>query len=183
MSAIEYLRWEREQAEKHEYHLGEVFAMAGGSPRHNFLSAAVAAELRSALRERGCHVLSSDQRISNQQGQDYVYADAVAADGGLQLEEGTTDVRANPKIVGEVLSPSTEAYDRGAKWAAYQAVPSLTDYILVAQDSVRVEHFRREPDGSWRYLLAEEGGTLVLADGVPLPLNAVYAGAFELQAS
>ena len=90
---------------------------------------------------------------------------------------------ANPKIVVEVLSPSTEAYDRGAKWAAYQAVPSLTDYILVAQDSVRVEHFRREPDGSWRYLLAEEGGTLVLADGVPLPLNAVYAGAFELQAS
>lgn len=183
MSAAEYLTWEREQEAKHEYHLGEVFAMAGGSPRHNFLSAAVAAELRSALRGRGCHVLSSDQRISTQQGQHYVYADAVAACGGFRLEEGTTDVLANPQVVVEVLSPSTEAYDRGAKWAAYQSVPSLTDYLLVAQGAVRVEHFRREADGSWRYRVVDKGELLELAGGATLAVDAVYTGAFELDAT
>src|ERR1043165_7963115 len=120
MSASEYLAWERAQPGKHEYHRCVVFAMAGGSPRHNFLSNAMGAELRAALRGKGCHVLSSDQRISAKQGGRYVYADAVVACGGIQMEPGTTDVLANPKVIVEVLSKSTEAYDRGDKWDAYQ---------------------------------------------------------------
>src|SRR5690349_19797526 len=98
MSAADYLAWERSQLDKHEYHFGEVFAMAGGSPRHNFLSGAMVAELRAALRGKGCHVLTSDQRISAEEGQRYVYADSVVVCGPMKTEPGTSDVLANPRI-------------------------------------------------------------------------------------
>ncbi|MFS8064850.1 MAG: Uma2 family endonuclease, partial [Byssovorax sp.] len=113
MSAAEYLVGERRQPAKHEYHQGEIFAMAGGSLRHNFLASAVGSELRAAMRGKGCHALSSDQRISAKQGERCVYADAVVVCGGVQTEPGTSDVLANPSVIVEVLSPSTEAYDRG----------------------------------------------------------------------
>lgn len=182
MSAAEYLEWERGQPAKHEFHLGEVFAMAGGSPRHNFLSAAAGAELRGAVRGKRCHVLSPDQRISARQGERYVYADAVVVCGGVQLEPGTSDVLANPSIVVEVLSPSTETYDRGKKWEAYQRLESLTDYVLVSQTFVRIEHYQREGDRSWRYRSFEAGSTIGLANGGLLAVDAVYEGAFDLPA-
>jgi Uma2 family endonuclease len=182
MSAAEYLAWERRQPAKHEYHRGEIFAMAGGSLRHNFLAGAVGAELRAALRGKGCHALSSDQRISAKQGERYVYADAVVVCGGAQTEPGTSDVLANPSVIVEVLSPSTEAYDRGDKWEAYQRLASLTDYLLVAQAGARVEHYQREAEGSWRYRVLEAGDTVTLANGAALAIDAVYEGAFELAA-
>lgn len=182
MTAAEYLAWERTQPAKHEFHRGEVFAMAGGSPRHNLLSTAVGAELRSAMRGTPCLVLSSDQRISAREGERYVYADAVAACGGVKMERGTTDVLANPSIVVEVLSPRTEAYDRGEKWEEYQRLASLTDYLLVTQTSVRIEHYRREADSSWRYRVIEAGGTVTLANGASLPVDAIYDRAFEVEA-
>lgn len=181
MTAAEYLEWERAQTSRHEYHLGEVFAMAGGSPRHNFLSAAMGAELRAAVRGKRCHVLSPDQRISAKEGERYVYADTVVACGGLRMEPGTTDVLANPTIVVEVLSRSTEMYDRGAKWEAYQRLPSLTDYLLVAQTSARIEHYQREGD-SWRYRVLSAGDTVTLGNGASVAVDAVYEGAFELDA-
>lgn len=182
MSASEYLAWERVQPAKHEYHLGEVFAMAGGSPRHNVLSTSMGAELRAAVRGKECHVLSPDQRISAKQGERYVYADAVVVCGALQTEPGTSDVLANPRVVVEVLSRSTEAYDRGEKWEAYQRLGSLTDYLLVAQGSVRIEHYQREDDGSWRYRVLSAGDTITLTNGATLSIDAVYEGAFELAA-
>jgi Uma2 family endonuclease len=180
MTVAEYLEWERVQRDKHEFQLGEVFAMAGGSPRQNFLSVALAGELRDATRGHGCVVLSSDQRIAAQPGARYVYADAVVVCGGVQTEPASADVLANPTVVIEVLSPSTEAYDRGAKWEAYQRLASLTDYLLVTQTQVRVEHYRREQGGAWRYQVAEAGGSITLANGITLAVDAVYAGAFEL---
>lgn len=182
LSAAEFLEWERTQTAKHEYHHGEVFAMAGGSPRHNFLSTAVGAELRAALRGKGCHVLSSDQRISARAGERYVYADSVVACGGVQMEPGTSDVLATPRIIVEVLSRSTEAYDRGDRWESYQRLPSLSDYLLVSQTARQIEHFQREADGSWRYRLVEAGGTLTLGNGATVAVDAVYEGAFELAA-
>lgn len=180
MSAAAYLEWERQQIAKHEFHRGEVFAMAGGSPRHNFLSAAAAAELRAAVREAAVVVLSSDQRICADAGERYVYADAVVVCGGVQTETGTTDVLRNPSVIVEVLSPGTEAYDRATKWEAYQQLPSLTDYLLIAQAHVRVEHYRREADGSWRYEVLGAGGTIRLSGEVAVDVDAVYAGAFAL---
>jgi Uma2 family endonuclease len=182
LTVPEYLAWERAQPSKHEYHLGEVFAMAGGSPRHNFLSGALVAELRSAMRGKGCHVLTSDQRISAKEGERYVYADAVAACGGFQVEPGTTDVLANPTVIVEVLSRGTAEYDRGAKWEAYQRLPSLSDYLLVTQKAVQIEHYQRAADGSWRYRLLEAGGTITLANGAILTIDAIYEGAFDLAA-
>lgn len=182
MSAADYLAWERAQPQKHELHLGEVFATPGAGHRHNFLAGAMLAELRAALRGKGCVVLSSDQRIATEQGKRYVYADTVAVCGAVKTEPGTTDVLANPRIVVEVLSRSTEAYDRGEKWEAYQGLESLTDYLLVAQGSVRVEHYRREADGSWRYRLHGAGDTVTLTNGAALSIDAVYDGAFDLAA-
>lgn len=182
MSAAEYLVWEREQVDKHEFHDGEVFAMAGGSPRHNLLSTAIAAELRAALRGEGCHVLSSDQRIAATPGARYVYADAVVVCGGMQSEPDASDVLVNPAVIVEVLSRSTETHDRGAKWEAYQRLASLSDYLLVAQTQVRVEHFRRESDGSWRYRELVAGDAITLVSGVQLSVDAIYEGAFELSA-
>jgi Uma2 family endonuclease len=180
MSAAEYLAWERNQPDKHEYHLGEVFAMAGGSPRHNFLAGAMVAELRAAVRGKGCHVLTSDQRISAEQDRRYVYADSVVVCGPMTLEPGTADVLANPRMIVEVLSRSTATHDRGEKWEAYQRLASLTDYLLVAQGSVRVEHYQREADGSWRYRVLEAGDTATLGNGATFSIDAVYEGAFEL---
>lgn len=180
MTAAEYLAWERVQTAKHEYHLGEICTTASGSPRHNFLSTAVAAELRAATRGAGCHVLSSDQRISAREGERYVYADAVVACGALQMEGGTTDVLANPKILVEVLSKSTEAYDRGDKWELYQRLPSLSDYVLVSQGTKRIEQYQRQADGSWRYRLLAAGDRVTLANGAALEVDAIYEGAFDL---
>jgi Uma2 family endonuclease len=182
MSAPEYLQWERAQPGKHEFHLGHVFAMAGGSPRHNFLSTAMGAELRSALRDKGCHVLSSDQRIAAAQGERYVYADAVVACGGVRTEPGADDVLSNPTVVVEVLSPGTETYDRGQKWEAYQRLATLTDYLLVGQASARIEHYQREREGSWRYRVLAAGDTITLSNGATLSVDAIYEGAFELSA-
>jgi Uma2 family endonuclease len=182
MGVAEYLEWERHQPAKHEFYRGDVFAMAGGSARHNFLSIAAAAELRASVRGKGCHTLSSDQRIPASKGEHYVYADVVVVCGGLQMEPGTRDILANPSVIVEVLSPSAETYDRGEKWEAYQGLPSLTDYLLVGQMSVRVEHYHREEYGSWRYRVLQGGDTIVLANGAALAVDAVYEGAFDLDA-
>lgn len=181
MSVQDYLAWEREQPGKHEYHLGVVFAMAGGSPRHNLLAAAIGGELRTALRPKGCVVLSPDQRILAEPGRRYVYADAVVVCGSVRTEPGANDVLVNPTAVVEVLSPSTETYDRGDKWEAYQRLESLTDYVLVAQNVVRVEHYQRDND-AWRCRVLGPGDTLTLANGASVSVDAVYEGAFELTA-
>src|SRR5262249_32387157 len=125
---------------------------------------------------------SADQRISAKDGERFVYADAVVVCGGARVEPGTTDVFANPKMIVEVLSRSTEAYDRGDKWDAYQRIPSLTDYLLVSQTTARIEHFSREPHGSWQYRLIEAGQVVTLGNGATLAVDAVYEGAFESDA-
>ncbi len=180
MSAEQYLEWERVQPGKHELHEGEVYAMAGGSPRHNLLSSAAASELRASTRSLGCHTLSSDQRIAVLPDQRYVYADAVVVCGKLETEPGANDVLTNPSVIVEVLSPSTESHDRGMKWAAYQCVASLTDYLMLAQAQVRVEHYRREPDG-WHYQVLGVGDLITLASGAKVDVDAIYAGAFDIE--
>lgn len=181
MSAAEYLAWEREQADKHEFHNGEVFAMAGGSPRHNRLAARLLIQLSAATAENGCEPLTSDQRIAAEPLKRYVYADVVLVCGPLQTEPAARDVLTNPAVIVEVLSPSTEAYDRGIKWQAYQRLPSLTDYLLVSQAQPLIEHYRREADGSWRYLVYKAGDTITLANGARLAIDPIYEGTFELE--
>jgi Uma2 family endonuclease len=179
MTAAEYLAWERTQPERHEYFRGEVFLMAGGSPRHNALAAAIIRDLGNAALGTSCRVLTSDQRIVTRPGEHYVYADASLLCGSFELAEDTSDVLANPRAIFEVLSRSTEAYDRGEKWAAYRRIPSLTEYFLVAQSLPRIECYKREGTG-WHYDVTEAGGRIVLGERFELQIDALYDGVFEL---
>jgi Uma2 family endonuclease len=180
LTAAEYLAWEREQAVKHEFFHGEVFAMAGGTPRHNALGMSTGAELRTALRPRACSVLSSDQRLAFPPEARYVYPDVTVICGSPLFQQGTNDVITNPSVLVEVLSRSTEEYDRGLKWTGYQRIGSLTDYLLVAQAEVRIEHYRRNANGSWTYRAAGPGELVALTGGGDLAVDAIYAGVFEL---
>jgi Uma2 family endonuclease len=180
LTAAEYLAWEREQPVKHEFFHGEVFAMAGGTPRHNALAISMGAELRGLLRSRGCSVLSSDQRLAFPPEARYVYPDVTVICGPPVFQHGTGDVITNPSILVEVLSSSTEEYDRGFKWAGYQLIDSLTDYLLVAQADVRIEHYRRNADGSWIYRAAGPGEHVVLTGGGEVAVDAIYADVYQL---
>jgi Uma2 family endonuclease len=180
LSPQEFLDWERQQPVRHEFFRGEVFAMAGGSVRHNALSARVIAQLDGALRGRGCVVMSSDQRIGIGSGERYVYPDVSVVCGQVVLEPGTSDVVTNPTILVEVLSGSTEQYDRGQKWEGYQRLASLTDYVLVSQSEARIEHFRRGEPGLWIYRAAGAGERVVLSGGAELVVDALFDGVFSL---
>ena len=180
MTADEYLAWERARPTKHEFHHGEVFAMAGGSVRHNALCEAIGGELYAALRAAGCRSLSSDQHVSMQDRKRYVYPDLTIVCGPVEIEGGTTDVVKNPKVIVEVLSKNTEAYDRGDKWEGYREIASLDDYVLVSQKAPRVEHFQRQSDGAWRYSVARAGDVVTLSPGLRLSVDRIYEGAFDL---
>lgn len=176
MTADEYLAWEREQPTKHEFFQGEVFAMAGGSPRHNALCARIIAHASSA--PNGCVVLTSDQRVSMADRSRYAYPDVSVVCGLVQLE--ANDVLVNPTILVEVLSAATEQYDRGFKWEGYQRIEALADYVLVSQSEPRMEHFRRADDGSWTYRAAGPGERVSLSSGIALVVDEVFAGMFAL---
>jgi len=180
VSADEYLAWERQQAVRHEYFRGEVFAMAGGSMRHNALCANVIAALSSGLRGRGCVGLTSDQRVGAGERDRYVYPDVSVVCGAVQMEPGTRDVLTNPTIIVEVLSSSTEQYDRGLEWDGYQRLESLTDYVLVSQTEPHIEHFRRDGGGSWVYRSARAGERVVLPCDVELDVESIFADTMAL---
>jgi len=180
LTAAEYLAWERAQPVKHEFFDGEVFAMAGGSPRHNALCVNISAALKVALQGRGCVAFSSDQRIGVGPGTRYVYPDVSAVCGRVQLQDGTSDVITNPQIIVEVLSQSTEPYDRGLKWASYRRLPSLTDYVLVSQAEAQIEHYRRDADVRWSFGSFGPGERIELTNGAVLDVDAIFAGVFDL---
>jgi len=181
MTAAEYLAWEREQETKHEFHDGEIFAMSGGTRRHNFLSASVITALNVAFRGKRCWVFSSDQRVEIPGANRYVYPDAVVQCGTERAPEAPNDVLTHPNVVVEVLSASTERYNRGLKWDLYQKIPSLTDYLLVSQTEARIEHYERQADGAWRYRSVVAGDAITLSLGARIEVNAIYEGAFELE--
>jgi Uma2 family endonuclease len=178
MTAEAYLAWERAQPTKHEFFHGEVFAMAGASPRHNALCNLCGTALTVALRSRGCVVLTSDQRVTMSSGGRYVYPDVSVVCGPLEIE--SNDVLANPTIIIEVLSGSTEQYDRGLKWEGYQRIATLADYVLVSQGEARIEHFRRAADGTWNYRAAGPGERVTLSTDVALIVDDLYAGVLDL---
>lgn len=151
--------------------------MAGASPRHNRLCVRISAVLEAAMAQRGCHVLSSDQRTGLDAGERYVYPDISVVCGALQVEHD--DVIVNPTIVVEVLSRSTEQNDRGSKWQSYQQLASLTDYVLVPQWSPRLEHYGRNERG-WTYVAVGPGEHITLSDGSEIAVDDVFAGVMDL---
>lgn len=138
----EYIALERKATLKSEYLNGEILAMSGASNAHNLITLDIATEINIQLRGRECLIYSSDMRVKTERTSAYFYPDVVVFCGEPRFEDNVFDTLLNPILVIEVLSPSTEAYDRGEKFARYQEIASLREYILVSQDRVRVEHHR-----------------------------------------
>jgi Uma2 family endonuclease len=173
----EYLALERTADVKSEYLDGEIFAMAGASPRHALIVTNVAAELRAQLRRRPCAVFSTELRVRVAPDGLYTYPDVVVVCGPLQLHDETRDTLTNPSVIVEVLSRSTQNSDRGEKFEQYRKLASLAEYVLIAQDRPHVELFARQADGSW--VLSETNDPQQAIDlaaiGCRLELAEIYA--------
>ena len=156
ISPAEYLSRERSAETKSEYYAGEMFAMAGASRRHNLVVMNAGADLRSQLRTRPCEVYPSDMRVKITATGLYTYPDVVVVCGEPEFEDEHQDTLLNPTALLEVLSRSTETYDRGKKFGHYRRLESLQEYVLISQDEPRVEKYVRQPGGHW--LLSEAVG-------------------------
>jgi len=137
-----YLMLERKADHKSEYVNGQIIAVAGASRRHNLIAGNLYREVSQQLRGRSCEAYISDMRIKVDHTGLYTYPDVVVACGEIRFED--RDTLLNPTVIVEVLSASTEAYDRGAKFAHYRRLDSLQEYLLVAQDNVSIEHYVRQ---------------------------------------
>lgn len=172
----EYLARERVASNKSEYYRGEIFAMSGGSPRHNTTGGNIFASLRGRLRGTCCRPYNSDQRIRIPANGLSTYADVSVVCDELQLDSQDRHAIVNPRVIFEVLSKSTESYDRGKKFDLYRQLLSLRQYVLVAQDEPQVERFVRQEDGSW--ILTVFKGLQAVLDlstlGCVLPLSEIY---------
>ena len=156
LTEAEYLAIERAAEFKSEFFDGEMFAMAGGTPRHSLISTNLAAEFNNRLRAGLCVPYNADLRIKIEATGLCAYPDLSVICGPLEFAEGTNDTVLNPTVIVEVLSDSTEAYDRGKKFEHYRHIGSLREYLLVSQKEPRIEQFIRQPDGRW--LLNEAAG-------------------------
>lgn len=157
MSALEkpfitpeqYLELERKAEFKSEYYAGQIFAMAGGTDAHSLISSNIIALLWSQLRKKSCLTFNSDMKVRVDETGLYTYPDISVVCGEVQFTDGHRDMIENPVVVIEVLSSSTEGYDRGEKFVHYQFLSSLTDYLLISQKTMRVEHYVRQNDDQW----------------------------------
>ena len=148
ISAADYLAFERASEERHELIDGQIVAMTGGTFEHAVIAGNVARELGKTLRDRPCWVCPADMRIKIEASERYSYADVAVVCSTPRFEDDRRDTLLNPTALFEVLSDSTESYDRGEKFAHYRTLASLADYVMVAQKQVLVEHFQRQPNSS-----------------------------------
>lgn len=162
-SPREYLALERAAEHKSEYVNGEIYAMAGATRAHNLLAGNAFAELRARLRGRPCEVYINDMRVKVSETGPYTYPDVAALCEAPRFEDSRADTLLNPSVIVEVLSESTERYDRGEKFAHYRRLESVREYVLVSQDRMRVELYTRQA-ANW--LPSEFGGPDA---EVPLP--------------
>lgn len=170
----EYLARERTGTTKHEYLRGDVWAMAGGTVEHGRLALSFAGELRVRLKGRPCVVFSSDVRVRVESTDRSTYPDLSVVCGPDRRASDDPDAITNPVVLVEVLSAATERSDRGEKFAHYQRLPSLQEYVLVSQDAPRIEVFRRQGE-SWLLTISERGDTVQLPSiGVSVPVDEVY---------
>jgi len=177
LTPAEYLAFERQQIDaKHEYLHGQITAMNGASREHNLIVGNAFASLHAQLRGRGCEGYSNDMRVHIPATGLYTYPDIAALCGEPVFEDDQFDTLLNPLVIIEVLSASTEAYDRGAKFAHYRSIESLRAYVLIAQDRPHIELFERGTDGRWVLSEAKglEGRLELEALGCVLKLSEVY---------
>ena len=155
ITPADYLVLERKALIKSEYLNGRIYAMSGASLQHNRIVAGLAVTVGNQLRRKSCEPFFGDMRVKVSPTGLYTYPDVVIVCGELRLEDQAFDTLLNPTVIIEVLSDSTEKYDRGEKFAHYRALDSLTDYLLVAQNQPRIERFNRQAEGHWLYSVAD----------------------------
>ncbi|HXF38766.1 MAG TPA: Uma2 family endonuclease [Blastocatellia bacterium] len=181
-TAEEYLSAEREAIERHEWLDGFIYAMAGESPEHSLICANVTVALGTQLKGKPCAVYSPNMKVYARLPSDtglkglFAYPDCTVVCGEARFYDKQRDVLINPRVVIEVLSPTTERYDRGKKFLRYQQNSSLTDYVMIAQTYPSVEHYARRADGSWLYSVTTELTASVPLKSIEcrLPLADVY---------
>ncbi|HET6422831.1 MAG TPA: Uma2 family endonuclease [Planctomycetaceae bacterium] len=172
----EYLERERRAVTKSQYFRGEIYAMSGASREHILIAGNFLAALHTALRDRPCEVYNSDMRVKVQASGLYTYPDLSVVCGEPRFDDSHVDTLLNPLVLVEVISPSTEAYDRGAKANQYRQLASLRELVLVASESLHVERHHRGEDGEWRIWEANDRtAKLPLSSlGVEIPLEEIY---------
>lgn len=176
MTYADYLEAEEASDTKHEYLRGESYAMAGGTPEHAALMAAIIRRLGNALDDHPCRVYTSELRIRIEATDLTTYPDVSVVCGPLARSKLDRNAITNPILIVEVLSDSTEAYDRGEKFDHYRQLPSLREYLLVSQRRPKLESYRKNEQGIWMLSEAGAGQTLTLAavEGVRLDVDLIY---------
>ncbi len=169
----EYFIWEEQQLERHEYIDGEVYAMSGGTIDHGNIAGNFLALLKAHLRGSGCKTLNSDCRVSIVGSTKYVYPDiSVTCD---ERDQTNTQYITYPCLIVEVLSPATEAYDRGNKFKMYRRNPRLQEYVLVSADAIEIELFRKTATDDWRIINYQIEDTVELKSvGMTCPIEQIY---------
>ena len=178
LTEAEYLAHERAAAFKSEFFAGELFAMSGARYPHNRAKENLVGELFDRFKGGPCQTLSSDMRVKVSASGLYCYPDIVVVCDPPEFEDENEDTLLNPRVVIEVLSESTERYDRTTKFGHYQRVPSVREYVLVAQDEPLVQRFVRQDDGAWGLVSFAGLGAELQFASVParVPMRDVYAG-------
>jgi Uma2 family endonuclease len=172
----EYLAIDRASDEKNEYLDGVIYSMGGASARHVQIVGNVARELGNQLRDKRCVVYSTDLRVRVSPQGPYAYPDIVVVCGDPVFIDDELDTLTNPLLIVEVLSPSTKNFDRGEKFERYRSIPTLREYLLVAQDKVHIERYLRQEDDTWVLReTSDSGDTIHLASvGCRLTVAEIY---------
>jgi len=175
-SPEEYLASEEDAAYKSEYFAGEIFAVAGGSFNHAMISGNVYAALHQFARSKSCTAFTSNMKLLVKANGLYTYPDAMLVCGRPEFAPGRNDTVINPNLLVEVLSESTENYDRGKKFELYRALESLRAYLLIHQDRVYIEYYQKLANGSWLLTAFQktDAALHVEAIGLDLPIDLLY---------
>jgi Uma2 family endonuclease len=177
LTAAEYLQMERAAEVKSEFRDGEVFAMSGGTYAHSIIAANIVRHFGNKLEGSGCATCTSDLRVKIEMADLYTYPDVSVVCGERQFEDGTRDVLLNPSVIVEVLSDSTESYDRGKKFEWYRRIPSLREYLLVSQREPHIDQYIRQASGEWllRDYSGLEGRVALPSLGIEVALSEIFA--------
>lgn len=173
----EYLLMERASSIRHEFYQGRIYAMTGASKTHNLIVSNTLAAFHGQLRRRPCQVYANDMRVTIPRTSLFTYPDVLIVCGQPLFRDTAQDTLINPTVIVEVLSPSTERYDRGMKFQHYRLIETLHDYLLIAQDQQRIEHFAREATGQW--LLRESTSPDQLVELASVACTLSLADVFE----
>jgi Uma2 family endonuclease len=176
----EYVELEEKSDAKHELINGEIYATAHGTPEHSRLSARMIVALSTALRGRPCEVFTSDMRVRVPVTGLATYPDVAVVCGKLAIDPENRNTITNPIVIVEVLSDSTERYDRNDKFKHYLRLPSLQDYLLVDQHEPRIEHYLRNADGTWTWREVRPPMAVRLSLGVDLDVSEIYRTALSV---